>query len=255
MGGKTADSCTGESFACGHRAALRRPDLLRRHQQRQHASDLQGATRGRRDDIRLGVRDGAIRRHEHVQEVLQVRRLNRDGRRRADGRRKGFAQHRIPLSPGARESLRRGTRLHGVLAPRAKLRPRIVPRSKGVTHACERMSPRVGQNEPRSGRGNGHLLATRPAPSSDGAARPAAALAGSIVGSDVPMPNRSGPSPARWTESTEVHGAKRSQRLVGRHVDRIAGVSLRHHRAFPGPRCSPEPAHYEGGRERYCGAG
>lgn len=45
--------------------------------------------------------------------------------------------------------------LHGVLAPRAKLRPRIVPRlPNGVTHACvARSSRHAGQSESRVGTG------------------------------------------------------------------------------------------------------
>jgi len=98
------------------------------------------------------------------------------------------------------------TRYHGVLAPRAKLRPHIVPTlPKSVAHTCERSSPRGGQNEPRS--------ATRDRPPPRDEASPiipaslpvsATALARSIVGTDVPMPNV----------------------LSARHLDRIAGGLL-----------------------------
>jgi hypothetical protein len=84
------------------------------------------------------------------------------------------------------------TRFHGVLAPRAKLRPRIVPRlPDSVAHACtSRSSPRFRPGEPGGGSGD------RPPPrDKTGPIIPAAlpvsatTLARNIDGADVPMPN------------------------------------------------------------------
>jgi hypothetical protein len=83
------------------------------------------------------------------------------------------------------------TRFHGVLAPRAKLRPRIVPRlADSVAHACERSSRRGGQSEARIGTGE------RPPPRDKtspiipaGLPVSATALARSVDGADIPMPN------------------------------------------------------------------
>lgn len=83
------------------------------------------------------------------------------------------------------------TRFHGVLAPRAKLRPRIVPRlPDSVSPACGRSPRRGGQSEPRRG------TAERPPPrDKTGPIIPAdlpvsaTAIARSIDGADVPMPN------------------------------------------------------------------
>jgi len=84
------------------------------------------------------------------------------------------------------------TRFHGVLAPRAKLRPRIVPRlPDGVAHACiSRSSRRAEQSELRVETGE------RPPPrDKTGPIIPAAlpvsatTLARSIDAADVPMPN------------------------------------------------------------------
>src|SRR5215203_1790122 len=53
------------------------------------------------------------------------------------------------------------TRFHGVLAPRAKLRPRIVPRPPdSVAHACERSSPR-GARERGANRDGGAATTSR----------------------------------------------------------------------------------------------
>jgi len=96
---------------------------------------------------------------------------------------------------------------------RAKLRPRIVPKLPGsAKRACASSSRSPDRREPRGKAGE------RPPPrDKSGPIIPAAvpvsatSLARSIDGADVPFPNRSGRSPACWTESTEVDGAKRSQ--------------------------------------------
>ena len=84
------------------------------------------------------------------------------------------------------------TRFHGVLAPRAKLRPRIVPKLPvSAADACSsRSSPRSRQSVPRLGTGE------RPPPrDKTGPIIPAAppvsatTLARAIDGADLPMPN------------------------------------------------------------------
>jgi hypothetical protein len=83
------------------------------------------------------------------------------------------------------------TRFHGVLAPRAKLRPRIVPKlPESVASACVRSATRSGHNEPRSAPGE------RPPPRDrSGPVVPerlpvsATAIARGVDGAAVPMPN------------------------------------------------------------------
>jgi hypothetical protein len=83
------------------------------------------------------------------------------------------------------------TRFHGVLAPRAKLRPRIVPRlPDSVAPACQRPSPRAAQGEPRI------TTRERPPPRVNtgpiipaGLPVSATALARKVDGADIPTPN------------------------------------------------------------------
>jgi hypothetical protein len=84
------------------------------------------------------------------------------------------------------------TRFHGVLAHRAKLRPRIVPRLPGsVAHACiSPPSPRAGQSESRVATGERPPPRDRSGPVVPaGLPVSATTLARSIDGADVPMPN------------------------------------------------------------------
>jgi hypothetical protein len=83
------------------------------------------------------------------------------------------------------------TRFHGVLAPRAKLRPRIVPRlAESVAHACERSSRRGGQSEARIGTGERPPPRDKTSPIiAAGLPVSATALARSVDGADIPMPN------------------------------------------------------------------
>lgn len=82
------------------------------------------------------------------------------------------------------------TRFHGVLAPRAKLRPRVVPKlPESAAHACVRSSPQ-GQSAPRSQTGERPPPRDRSGPVVP-VALPVSAttLARSIDGALVPAPN------------------------------------------------------------------
>lgn len=84
------------------------------------------------------------------------------------------------------------TRFHGVLAPRAKLRPRIVPKLPGsAAQACTSpSSARRGRNEPRGGTGERSAPRDKTGPVIPAALSVSATtLACSIEGADVPMPN------------------------------------------------------------------
>lgn len=98
------------------------------------------------------------------------------------------------------------TRFHGVLAPRAKLRPRVVPKLPGSGgSACGRSSPRSGQSELRSAPGERPPPRERSGPVVPvGLPVSATAIARVVDGAAVPMPNV----------------------LSTRHLDRIAGGLL-----------------------------